>query len=230
MAEIGSTLKPSKSEVVLAAGSSSTVSLDAFQGWQICGNGNFKLLGAPIGDANCCETLTAKRADKVALLLDKLADFSDRQGAVLLLRHCASWSELVYSSRATPPTLHINALQTFARTIRTALEHIIGEGLPEHCLNLAQLSVSKGGLGLRDAHTHAPAAFLASVMQSESFCKRVGPLFDISDSDGALGLHDAQSALCASMLEAACARRGPSIAEIVIRSARRRFGKHPSAI
>lgn len=59
-------------------------------------DGNFELLGGPIGTADHCNAHTQERVDKAAKVLEALGELPDPQVALLLLRHCASFGKLVY--------------------------------------------------------------------------------------------------------------------------------------
>ena len=58
---------------------------------------------------------------------------------------------------------HKGVLEDFDRSVKEALEAIIGVPLPPLQYDQAVLPVSLGGLGLRHAQRHGAAAYLASV-------------------------------------------------------------------
>ena len=66
MMQIGLTINAEKSEVIPPAGSWCTVPSDSFDGFQWLTTGNFKLLGAPFGDASYCTERTTMRKVKAA--------------------------------------------------------------------------------------------------------------------------------------------------------------------
>ena len=45
----------------------------------------------------------------------------------------------------------------------------------------AQLGILHGGLGIRDAKRHAPAAHVSSVWSCRDLCSKMDPAFDIND-------------------------------------------------
>ena len=116
------------------------------------------MLGAPLGDAAHCASITAERVAKAQELLDSIGKYGHTQGALLLLRHCASWGKLVYAARTVPPSLHSDALAQYGSALRKGLEQLVGDILPDRCWALAQLGMAHGGLGIRDPARHAPAA------------------------------------------------------------------------
>ena len=59
-------------------------------------DGCFKLLGAPIGTDEYCQSLTSKRAAKVQSSLDAIGELPDPQVALALLRSCASFGKMVF--------------------------------------------------------------------------------------------------------------------------------------
>ena len=167
------------------AGNTTTVDRALFDGWKWQSDG-IKLLGAPIGTKDFCESVTAKRVAKAQQLLEQLEEYGHAQGALLTLRHCASWCKLVYSARTTPPQLHSESLKRFGIGLRSALDGLLGDSIPDHSWELAQLGLSHGGLGLRDPVRHAPAAYLASLAQNKDLCMRIDSNFDADDTSGAL--------------------------------------------
>ncbi len=82
-------------------------------------------------------------------LLAACVAYGHTQGALLILRQCASWGKLVYSARTVPPELHVEALKGFNQDLRQALEQLIGGPLPDRSWSLAQLGIKQGGLGFR---------------------------------------------------------------------------------
>jgi hypothetical protein len=99
--------------------------------------------------------------------------------------------------------MHTGALQEFSGEVRRSLEHMVGETLPDRCWHVAQLSIAGGGFGVRDAERQAPAAYMASAMQSRSLCQRIDPGFDPLHQGGELVLLRPAQSLNDSVLEAA---------------------------
>ena len=156
----------------------------AFPGFQWMQDGNFKLLGAPFGSQEYCEVHSLKRVDKAVKLLAAIRGYDDLQGGLLLLRHCGSWSKLVYSARTVPPAMHAGAMTAFRQALRQALEDLVGDGLTERSWEVAQLAISNGGLGIRDPVRHAGAAYLGSLAHATELCAAIDSHFDPSDSAG----------------------------------------------
>ena len=129
---------------------------------------HFEILGAPIGDyIYCASFVSTKRSEALKLLL-KLEDVAikDPQVALLLLRMCGSFSKLVHLARTTPTTLVSEAFQQFDSDVKHCLSSCIANGISDSALHQAQISLSRGGLGLRSLSKHSCAAFIASFCSS----------------------------------------------------------------
>ena len=62
------------------------------------------------------------------------------------------------------------------------------------------MGVANGGLGLRSAVEHAPAAYISSLSQTQSLCASVWPAFDEYDIDGGLLRSEVESSLSSAFL------------------------------
>ena len=90
----------------------------------------------------------------------------DPQVALLLLRTCSGFCKLAHLARATPPLLSVKGLELFDLDVRDCLSQSTSVDMTDVSWNQAQLSLSRGGLGLRSLMFHAPAAYIASVCSS----------------------------------------------------------------
>ena len=207
-AEMGLHLSVPKCEAVPAAGSAFSVSQDLFPGWRWLPGSSIKLLGAPVDSAAFCAELTAKRVGKADELLSRIDKYGHSQVALLLLRHCASWSKLVYVSRTVPPALHLAALESYGFALRKSLGKLVGDGLTELSWALAQLGIAQVELGIRDPARHDPAAYLASLCQSRELCGSLDAGFDAEDTSGGSFLAETERELRALVLEGASWDRG----------------------
>ena len=68
--------------------------------------------------------------------------------------------------------------------MRNGLEALAEAELPDEAWAQAQLGIVHGGLGLRDAGRHAPAAYVASVWSCQSLCSRIDPDFGLLNDGG----------------------------------------------
>ena len=109
----------------------------------------------------------------------------------------------MYSARTVPPSAHGQVLHDFGNDLRSTLEDLVGDFLPERCWSLAQLGITHGGLGIRDPGKHAAAAYVASVAQARGLCQAVDESFDPADTAGGLGWQQAVQQLASLVLEPA---------------------------
>eukprot|EP00439_Symbiodinium_sp_Y106_P033178 s7298_g3.t6 len=158
--QFGLELNPGKCEVVTCAGLDSSVDMRAFPaGVQVNPTGAFSFLGAPIAAHYCEAFMMTERVGKARPLLRELAarpTYPDVQTGLLLLRLC---------------TL---ALDTCAL------------GHSPQAWEQASLATSVGGLGLRLANLHAPAAYIASLTQTVRGCVGLYPAYDLAYNPGLL--------------------------------------------
>ena len=113
LADIGLTMSLPKCQLIPAAGDSCTIPRSMFSEFEWVSDGDFEILGAPVGSAEYCTAHTRARGRKAKSLLAAVGQLPHSQGGLLLLRQCASFCKLVYSSRTTPPALHAPALAEF---------------------------------------------------------------------------------------------------------------------
>ena len=131
----------------------------------------FCLLGCPVGPPDYCEEVFRDRLAKVRVSLVALRDMGDSQLETILLRSCLALPKVSFVLRACPPSAptHIcQAATDFDRALREPLESIVSGLLSDWSWLKASLPSSLGGLNLRSASLHAPAAFLAACSSSQS--------------------------------------------------------------
>ncbi len=154
---------PGKCEVVPTGGADTEVDLAAFPpGFRLRTDGCFELLGAPVGHDAFCLQHTEKRVTAATELLEALGALENAQVALHLLRQCAGFCKLSYLARVVPPTVHTETLFSLDGAVRACLEQLSNSSPSDDSWAQAQLSLKAGGLGLRSAGRHAPAAYLAS--------------------------------------------------------------------
>ena len=126
---------------------------------------NLVILGAPIGNKEFCSSFVSKGLKNVAGLWSQLEEVGliDPQVALILLRLCGALCKLVHLTRATPTSLIKDALAVFDAGVRRTFCLCTGVDVSNDAWQQAQLSLGKGGLGLRSLSLHSPAAFIASV-------------------------------------------------------------------
>ena len=130
---------------------------------------HFEILGAPIGDIIFCGKFVAQKRAEARHLLTQLEEVGsvDPQVALLLLRLCGSFCRLVHLARSTPPSLIVDGLALFDNDVRHCFAECTMVDTSDAAWQQAQLSLSRGGLGLRRLSLHSPAAYIASAVASD---------------------------------------------------------------
>ena len=131
----------------------------------------FSLLGCPVGPPDYCEEVFQARLEKLKASLDVLLDMGDSQLETTLLRSCLALPKVAFVLRACPPSHVSRTAKDFDIVIRQSLERIVGGPLSDWSWLKASLPSSRGRL--RSASLHAPAAFLASSLCSQSLVERI---------------------------------------------------------
>ena len=109
-----------------------------------------------------------------------------------LLRSCFGISKFGFILRTCNPLVNANVFAEFDDVQCRALSTLIGASISTSDPRwvLASLPVSLGGLGLRSAALHAPAAFVASNLQCapivEKLARVSNPRIDISQAKSLL--------------------------------------------
>ena len=130
---------------------------------KINSQGNFDILGSPVGSADHCSAYLLSHALEPAEdTLDAITNIQDPQVALALIRQCAGFCQMVYAMRSTPPQSLIHLCSRLDDFLMTAIEAIICP-LDRSAQSQAQRLKRHGGLGLRSAALHASAAYVASV-------------------------------------------------------------------
>ena len=129
---------------------------------------HFEILGAPIGDLVFCATFVAQKQSEASKLLKELEAVGsiDPQVALLLLRQCGSFCRLVHLARNTPPLLVNEAFALFDDCVQQCFSECTAADVSAATWQQAQLSLKRGGLGLRSLSFHSPAAYIASFLSS----------------------------------------------------------------
>ena len=90
----------------------------------------------------------------------------DPQVALTLLRMCGRFIRLAHLARATPPSLVMASLELFDEDVRRCFSSCTAVDTTDVAWQQAQLSLIRGGLGMRSLSCHSPAAFIASLYSS----------------------------------------------------------------
>ena len=125
------------------------------------------LLGAPLGSHRFEFHQIQKKVDKIKAITDLLPLLEDSQTEFVLLRSCLSLPKISFLLRAVDTSPHTALLQEFDQVTREALIRILGAPVSDRVWQQGKIPVSMGGLGLRAAEDHAPAAYAASVLSAQ---------------------------------------------------------------
>ena len=152
-----------KCELILVGGQASMVDASTFPAdFKVVRDGDFELLGGPIGSPDFCNQHTSDRVKKALRVLDALGEVPDPQVALRLLRHCAAFSKMVYSIRVVPASFHTGALKAFDAEVRACFEQFSCLHPDDEQWVQATLPTDSGGLGLLSLASHCHSAFRAS--------------------------------------------------------------------
>ena len=80
-----------------------------------------------------------------------------------LLSFCYAFTKLVHIARSTPPSLALDELHVFDQQVRHTFTECQAIHTTDSSWKQAQLSLSRGGLGLCSLAYHSTAAFIASI-------------------------------------------------------------------
>ena len=129
---------------------------------------NIVILGIPIGDKAFCSTFISEKHEEAKALLLKLEEVSavDPHVAFSLLRQCAGFCKLAHLARGTPPSQAISALEAFDHKIQSTFSKCTVVDTSNQAWQQAELSLGRGGLGMRSLSRHSPAAYIASLSSS----------------------------------------------------------------
>ena len=135
----------------------------------------FVLLGAPVGNEAFARATVAARVEKLAELLVKVSSLQNPQIQLSLVRSCFGLPKFAYCLRTCDPASVIDEFGSFDTAQCRALSDIAGTPLStqDPAWILASLPVSLGGLGLRSAAIHSPAAFVASNLQTSKLVEKI---------------------------------------------------------
>ena len=143
--------------------------LDVFpSGMKASDKPNIVILGVAIGDLDFYSSFISTKRMEARALLSKLEQVGvlDPQVALVLLRLCGGFCKLVHLARSTPPSLSSQALSLFDNDIRRVFSECTGVDTSDTAWKQAQLSLSRGGLGLRSLSHHSSAAYISSICSS----------------------------------------------------------------
>ena len=125
--------------------------------------GNFYILGSPVGSPEFCREYLVNNAVEMAEdSLDAITHLEDPQVALSLIRHCTGFCQMVYSLRTTPTSELRDLCRRLDDAVQRAVENFFRPLTPE-ARRQTQRNKRFGGLGLRSAEEHSTSAYIASV-------------------------------------------------------------------
>ena len=133
----------------------------------------FTLLGCPVCPPSFYEASLLHQVEKIKSALSRLGDLRDSQLETTLLRSCLSLPKLSFILRTCPPSYIHRASCEFDYAMCACLERIIGRSISQWSLRKASLPSNHGGLNLRGATLHAPAAFVGSSHCAQPLVERI---------------------------------------------------------
>jgi hypothetical protein len=180
-------------------------------------DGNYSLLGAPIGDPIFCAHFIRDHSLSAASASLRAAQrLRDPQVAFALLRRCAGFGQLVYSIRTTPPSAELGAIcNNFDQDLLQTICHFIGHVQPS-AVPQVRRATRTGGLGFRSASQHMCAAYVASV----TTCALMDDWLP-SDATGYDSAVAQVSAFTNTVIDASVARSQHKLSELIDAAARR---------
>jgi hypothetical protein len=152
-------------------------------------NGEFEILGAPVGSHTFCAAHTNDRVNKVLPALTALSELDDPQVALRLQRRCQGFAKLGYSARVMPGTAHLTELHAFDAMQRDTFSGYMGWTPSDSQWAQATRGYWCAGLGLRSAAKHAAPAYIASYNATLKHCRELDPNYqwEGSNPDSDLG-------------------------------------------
>ena len=133
-----------------------------------------ELLGSPVfGSDKFFEEAVQRRVSKILAAQDHLEDLDNPQVALHLLRSCLSLCKVNHLLRTVPAPLAASQWLQFDAGLRAALGRIVHTSVPDDAWTQATLPCRLGGLGLREATSVQPAAFLGSCNSTRQLCHRL---------------------------------------------------------
>lgn len=128
-----------------------------------------ELLGSAVGTPVFIDSILSKRVEKIGCLVDSLVVLENTQVKLHLLRSCVGFPKFSFALR----TMHANdvsdSILAFDQLISSALSDILGVhiGGPQRLQMALPIGNGYGGFDLPLASAIAPAAYIASYMQSQ---------------------------------------------------------------
>ena len=125
------------------------------------------LLGSPLGSKKFEAEQIQQKVGKIRDTTALLPLLEDAHTEFVLLRSCLALPKISFLLRTVDTSYHAQLLQQFDQVTKEALIRILGAPVGDQTWQQGKLPVSMGGLGLRAAEDHAPAAYASSVLSAQ---------------------------------------------------------------
>lgn len=125
-------------------------------------DGNFIIVGSPIGSPTFQDATIRAVTAQAASTWRLLYKFEDVQAAYTLMRACCSWNRIAHLMRTVPPENGASAFLDFDKQLRNSFHLLTSITTNDFEWSQLILPPGRGGVGLRSAYYHSPAAFLAA--------------------------------------------------------------------
>ena len=119
-------------------------------------------LGCPIRSVEFIRNYIEEKILKVQKLMDKLHTLNDAQTEYVLLRSCLQLPKIIYLLRTINSDPYLEQWSQFDHVTRDTLSCIIASDVTDKIWCESKLPLTMGGLRLRSAVDHAPAAYVSS--------------------------------------------------------------------
>jgi len=141
------------------------------------------LLGAPIGNQQCIDTVLTTKLQELRRLSSRLS-LLNAHDALFMLKNCFAIPKLTYTLRSAP-CYESRLLLEYDAVIRDTLQSVLNISLSDDAWEQATLPTKNGGLGIRRATDIALPAFLSSVVSAHTLITQLVPqhLHDVSSTN-----------------------------------------------
>ena len=172
---MGLCLNLGKCEIISSDMNTCGTLLVALPGAQLVPRAQAQMLGSPVGDDSCVSSVLSEKVEALRRLGKRLRLLSAHD-ALLLLRNCFALPKLMYTLR-TAPCFRSDVLESYDDCLREILGSVANTLLAPNSSAWVQatLPAKLGGLGIRDAVSVAPSAFLASSHSTAELVEAILP-------------------------------------------------------
>ena len=140
-------------------------------------------MGSHIGTDDFVKSKVTQQSKKVKKMMDKAANLSDPQCAMLLLSNCFDCCRVTYLMTTVDPDVIDEILVDFDIGLKEAVDKVMGKVQTDLEFDNFTLKVKNGGHGVRVSHPYAKAAHLGSFSESKHFICNYLSMIDMNVAD-----------------------------------------------